>query len=86
MAANGTSPYPGPGGPPGAWPADISKLPTDSKQNVVIGVSILCMVLGTSAVTARLYTRFFIVRRLGIDDGFAFASMVRYPSKQSRKR
>ncbi len=57
-------------------PFDVSKLPKDSRGHIILGVANVCMAVGSIAVALRLYTRFFIVQRLGIDDGMAMLSLV----------
>lgn len=82
MATQSTT-NPGPdtgatGGISGAPSAiDISKLPKDSRAHTVVGVTAMCVALGTLSVAARLYTRQFIVRKLGMDDAMAVLSLVR---------
>lgn len=51
--------------PPGVTPNLIN--PVDhTKQNIILHT--ICLVLITTAITVRLYTRAFITRKLGADD------------------
>ncbi|KAH9899009.1 hypothetical protein F4778DRAFT_181710 [Xylariomycetidae sp. FL2044] len=56
---------------PATWAA------LDHRRNIgpIIGISVLCMVLATTAVTLRLYTRRFILKQVGPDDYLAVASL-----------
>ncbi|KAI0482031.1 hypothetical protein GGR56DRAFT_165987 [Xylariaceae sp. FL0804] len=53
---------------------DVGSLPTDSRGGVVIGVATMCMVIGTTMVSLRLYTRYFLVGKIGLDDWMAILS------------
>ncbi|KAI1340312.1 hypothetical protein F5Y15DRAFT_54271 [Xylariaceae sp. FL0016] len=64
--SSGNSPFPA---------AANGSLPTDSRGAVVIGVSSMCLVIATTAVGFRLYTRFYLVGKVGIDDWMAMMSI-----------
>lgn len=48
----------------------------ESRQATVIGVTCFVLTVATLAVAARLYTRAFIIRTVGIDDYMAVVSLV----------
>lgn len=58
---------------------EAAVLPHDHRGHVVIIVGIVMTVLATVTVLARLYTRYFIIHHIGVDDWMAILSLVRAP-------
>lgn len=54
-------------------------LPHDHRGHVVIIVGAVMTVLATITVLARLYTRYFIIHHIGVDDWMAILSLVQPP-------
>lgn len=49
----------------------------ENQAAVVIATASVCLALATIMVTVRLYTRFFLVRQVGLDDWLAAVTLVR---------
>ncbi|KAK8036113.1 Satratoxin biosynthesis SC1 cluster protein 4 [Apiospora rasikravindrae] len=56
-------------------PALFAMLPHDTSTGPIIAVSIICILVATTAVTLRVYTRQFILNRVGPDDFMAVAAL-----------
>lgn len=52
-------------------------MPHDHRGHVVIAVGAVMTALATATVLARLYTRYFIIHHIGVDDWMAILSLVR---------
>lgn len=57
----------------------MDELPPNSFQNrapIVIGVVVMCVVISTIMVGARIWTRRMIIRQVGIDDYLSIITLV----------
>ncbi|KAI0596793.1 hypothetical protein F4775DRAFT_279081 [Biscogniauxia sp. FL1348] len=64
---------------PGGWNAQLPPsgyLPQDTKGGVVIGTAVTCILVASTAVSMRLYTRIFMVGGAGVDDWMALLSIL----------
>ncbi|KAI1497851.1 hypothetical protein F5X99DRAFT_395377 [Biscogniauxia marginata] len=64
---------------PGGWNPQLpfsGSLPQDTKGGVAIGSAVLCILVASTAVSLRLYTRLFMVGGAGVDDWMATLSIV----------
>ncbi|KAH9889602.1 hypothetical protein F4778DRAFT_383664 [Xylariomycetidae sp. FL2044] len=61
---------------PSGLTLDPTTLPHDSRGGVVVGTAVLMMFVGSVMVSLRIYTRYFIVGKLGMDDYLAISSLV----------
>ncbi len=64
--------YPAPTSPTGLPPGSY-----DSAESTLIGIIVFTLLVSTAAVGARIYTRWRIVNKVGVDDWMAMASLVR---------
>ena len=62
-----------------AAPSDETARPHDHRGHVVIIVGAVMTALATATVLARLYTRYFIIQHIGVDDWMAILSLVQAP-------
>ncbi|KAK7906396.1 hypothetical protein PG985_016402 [Apiospora marii] len=56
-------------------PAMFAALPHGTSTGPIIAVSIICILVATTAVTLRVYTRHFLLNRVGPDDFMAVAAL-----------
>ena len=53
----------------------------ESRIDIPICVAVFTLIVATTAVSARIYTRKWLLNQFGIDDGFAVTALVRTASK-----
>lgn len=56
-------------------PAMFAALPHDTSTAPIIAVCIICILVAMTAVTLRVYTRQFLINRVGPDDFMAVAAL-----------
>lgn len=75
-SGNSTGPPTSGAGPAGAPPVDPALLPHDSLQANIICAVIITWVISAVFVAARFYTRYYLVRVIGLTDWFLLLSLV----------
>ena len=55
---------------------EVNTLSNDNRGNIIIGVVCLVCPLATLAVGLRFYTRYYLLKRLGLDDYLALVALV----------